>query len=207
MREFFKDCIKSLDTITGIKTYTYLQINAGKSAEAKKEADKEIDLWLSSLCRVSQKFDYIPEEAQQKYILRMMEEDQKYTEFNSRTVWGWLDLHKDKHITHSQFTEMDLSPGTPFDQLPQATKDLVNDFLDKLNDRKVKMTPEEIFEQGQERPVRPETTYISTNQEDKELREKRAEYGRTYCDLYSGRPYPGAPSFEEFMSLQKLKQA
>lgn len=208
MKEFFKDCIKKLDTIAGIKKYTYLQINAGKNTEAEIEANKEMDLWISSLVRVSEKFDYIPEDAQKKYILRMMEEDQQYQDFNSRTVWKWLDLHKDKHITHSQFTEEALTQGTPFDQLPQETKDLVNNFLDQLNDRKVKMTPQEIFDQGQERPARAETSYISTTQEDIKIHELKIQYANECTNISTGRLLDGAPDFKNWLKIEmeRLKE-
>ncbi len=205
MREFFKECIKMLDTVAGIKKYTYLQISAGKSEEARIEAAREMDLWIDSLVRVSQRFDYIPEVDQKKYITRMMEEDQKYQEFNSRTVWGWLEMHKDKHMTHSQFTESDLSQGKYFDELSPDIQALVNKFVQDLSEAKKvpAMTAQQIEEEGQEKEKKRGAVYTSTTVEDVRERELRAEYGRTYCDAYSGKTYPGAPSWEEFISLQK----
>lgn len=205
MKDFFKGCIERLDTITGIKKYTYMQINAGKSANAEVEARKEMDLWISSLVRVSEKFDYIPEDCQQKYITRMMEEDQQYQDFNSRTVWKWLDLHKDKHITHSQFTEHDLSQGKYFDELKPEIQELVNNFVRDLSDAKKVpyMKPEEVEAEGQERPKRTSAAYTpDPNLET--MANNRAEYGRQCTDLHKGTILPGMPSFEEWVAMQKV---
>ena len=105
MREFFKDCLRDLKNLTGLDQLHWME----QRCETQEDFDKEKEVLYGGMLHVSEKFGYIQDIDQQKYIKRMMIEDQEYQELNARTIWKWLDLHKDKHITHSQFTEQELS--------------------------------------------------------------------------------------------------
>ncbi len=105
MKEFFIECLKNLEALTGIRQLFFLQ--------SDPEGAKKKDVLIDGMVLVSKKFDYIPEETQQKYIRKMMVEDQNYESLNSRVIWKWLDMHKVNHITHSHFDEDALTQYEP----------------------------------------------------------------------------------------------
>lgn len=98
MKEFFTQCMKDLYALTGIEQVRWMQ-------QDMTNGKRDFDLCVEAMCQVSKQFPYIKEPDQQAIIRRMMIEDRKYDKLNSRTVWGWLDLHKDAHYrsqTHFQ---------------------------------------------------------------------------------------------------------
>lgn len=109
MKDFFRECLEQLEDKTGIRQLFFLKTQC----ESQTDFDKRKNILLDSMVIVSKRFDFIPEEYQQKYILRMITEDQQYDSLNSRTIWRWLDLHKDKHMTTSRISEEELTPCPP----------------------------------------------------------------------------------------------
>lgn len=129
MKEFFFECLRDLKDIYGVNHMHWLM----QECKDQQEFDKKKNQIVESLLIVSQKFDYIPEEKQQIYIRKMMVEDQNYDSLNSRVIWKWLDMHKNNHITHSQFNEDDLSQHPPAtdEQVKHWTK-LFYENLEKI---------------------------------------------------------------------------
>ena len=109
MREFFLECLKDLKDIYGCNQIHWLM----QECANQEEFNKKKNLIVDSLVTVSKRFDYIPEEVQQKYIRKMLIEDQNYDSLNTRVVWKWLDMHKVNHMTHSQFDEERISKHEP----------------------------------------------------------------------------------------------
>lgn len=101
MKSFFTECMKDLFALTGIEQVRWMQADL-------LNGKRDFELCVDSMVQVSLKFDYISLADQKQIIRRMMVEDKQYKGLNSRTIWGWLDLHKDVHYrgqTHFQETE------------------------------------------------------------------------------------------------------
>ncbi len=109
MREFFLDILKDLKDIYGCNQIHWLM----QECATQEEFNKKKNFIIDSLVTVSKRFDYIPDEVQQKYIRKMLIEDQNYESLNTRVVWKWLDMHKVNHITHSHFDEDALTQYEP----------------------------------------------------------------------------------------------
>ncbi len=109
MKDFFRECLEQLEDRTGLRQLFFLK----SQCETQGDFDKRKNVLLESMVVVSKRFNYIPDEAQKKYISRMIVEDQQYDSLNSRTIWKWLDLHKDKHMTAPKISEDELTPAPP----------------------------------------------------------------------------------------------
>jgi hypothetical protein len=109
MKDFFKECLANLKDIANINQLHWIM----QECNSQEEFDKRKNILIDSMMIVSKKFDYIPEGIQQKYILKMMVEDQVYDGLSSRVIWKWLDMHKTNHMTHSQFDEASLMQHEP----------------------------------------------------------------------------------------------
>lgn len=118
MKDFFTQCMKDLFAITGIEQVKWMQNDL-------VNGKRDFDLCVESMVQVSAKFEYISEEDQQVIIRRMMVEDKQYKGLNSRTVWGWLDMHKDTYYrgqTHFEETEHNPAPPEVADKYMQEWK-------------------------------------------------------------------------------------
>lgn len=207
MKQFFKKCLEELDLKTGIKQLHWLK----QECKDQAEYDTKIDLLIGSMVRVTDRFDYIPEDMQKTYILLEMEQDQQYDSLNSRTIWKWLDRHKSKHMTHSQFTEVDLSQGKYFDELNPETQKLVNDFLVGLSEslqapqfKDIQSDMKQIANEDKRHSERPKPSGYVPDPNLETMANNRAEYGRQCTDLHKGTILPGMPSFEEWVAMQKV---
>jgi hypothetical protein len=113
-KAFLKGCLEDLEPLTGLRQLYFLQVD--------EDGKRKVDVLISGMLEACKKFDYIPLEAQQKIIRRMMVEDQKYDSLNSRTVFKWLTMAATAYRTHSQFSEEDLTPrdenGNPTEAAP-----------------------------------------------------------------------------------------
>ena len=130
MREFFLQCLKDLEPLTGIRQLFFLQSDL-------EDGERKKNVLIEGMIQTSLKFDYIPEEAQQKFIKRMMVEDQAYDSLNSRTIYKWLSMAATAYRTHSQFTEEDLTPrdenGNPTEAAPPEVADkYIQEFMANL---------------------------------------------------------------------------
>lgn len=193
MRTFFKDCLKELEAVTGLRQYTYLQIEAGKSKEQEAAVQKQVDILIESMVLVSLKFSYIPEEAQQRYIRQEMVEDQQYDSLSSRVVWKWLDRHKSSHTTTSQFSEIDLSQGKYYGELNPETKQLVDDFLKGLSGlqshtfKGIENDMKQIEDGDRRRSERPKPSGYIPNHQLAIERELHHQWIRENIDPYTGK--------------------
>ncbi len=97
MRDFFKTILNELKDNTGLDQVRWLR----NDCETEAEFDKRVENIVNGMMVVSEKFDYIPPGFQQKYIRKMMIEDQNYDSLNSRVIWKWLDAHKGLHFLGS----------------------------------------------------------------------------------------------------------
>jgi hypothetical protein len=199
MKQFFKKCLEELELRAGIRQMHWLRQECADQADF----DKKVELLIGSMVRVTDKFDYIPEEMQKKYILLELEQDQNYDGLNSRVIWKWLDRHKSSHMTHSQFSEVDLSQGKFYDELKPETKQLVDDFLRGLSDSLAvpKMSKEEVEMNGQEKPTRRASAYIP-DPEIVKAKELHIQYIRENYDAITAKPKPNWVEEREWIKLK-----
>lgn len=95
MREFYLNLLQNLDMLTGHRQYEKLR-------ELPNYKD-EINRLLDVLCRVSNLFPYIPEEAQKNIISDSIITDLEFTSLNARIIYKWFNIRKDiyfKEVAH-----------------------------------------------------------------------------------------------------------
>ncbi len=88
MKDFFKQCLKDLEPLTGIRQLYFLESDLEDGA-------RKLDVLLSGMVTTSTMFPYITEETQKKIIREMMVKDQDYDSLNSRVIHKWLNQHKE----------------------------------------------------------------------------------------------------------------
>lgn len=126
MRDFFIQCLKDLESLTGLRQLFFLQSDL-------QDGERKKNVLIEGMILVAKKFDYIPEEEQKKIISRMMVEDQDYDSLNSRVIWKWLNLHKDKYFEgQSHYEEINTKPAPPevadkyIEQVKESLKQIGN---------------------------------------------------------------------------------
>ena len=62
----------------------------------------------------------------------------------------------------------------------------------------VPITESEIKKEGQEKPIKP--VYKPTDASYLRMVELKAEYGRTHCDLHTGKKIPSSPDFDTWLN-------
>lgn len=132
MREFFKQCMEDLESISGSRQKYYLDSDL-EDGERKKK------VLLDGMVEASRKFDYIPEKDQQTIIRRMMIEDQNYESLNSRVIWKWLEMHKGKYSTQPRLSEEEIIPPPP---LSEEMQKQIREYLANLAGSTVKPVPQ-----------------------------------------------------------------
>lgn len=90
MREFFRQCMKDLESLTGIRQLFFLLSDEDDGA-------RKYEILLDGMVAVSSEFDYITEKEKQQIIRRMMVQDQTYDALNARVIYRWLSGAKDAH--------------------------------------------------------------------------------------------------------------
>jgi len=135
MKEFFLQCLKDLEPLTGKRQLAFWETEAGTDLA---EAQRKINVCIEGMVNISKQFNYIPEESQQKIIRRMMLEDQQYESLNARTIHKWLDLHKDKFPVN-RISEDEMTPAIPFEETSQETKQLFAEALKRMKKGKFRL--------------------------------------------------------------------
>lgn len=119
MKDFFEDCLKNLEAITGLRQLAFWEMEAAKD---QVSAQKKLEVCIAGMVSASKDYPFIPQEAQKKIIRDQMVKDQKYDALNSRTIHKWLSAAANAYRTHSQFLEDDLTPrdkdGKPTEVAP-----------------------------------------------------------------------------------------
>jgi len=62
----------------------------------------------------------------------------------------------------------------------------------------VAMNEEEIKREGQDKPVKPK--YVPPDASYLRMVELKSEYGRTCCDLHTGKKLPDSPDFDTWLN-------
>jgi len=204
MREFFINELRTLYSKTQLRQY--------ETISAMPDAEFQFKALLDALERVCNAFAYIPEVAKKSIILERMLTDDDFIGFNAKIISKWFNQAKDKYFHESHHMEVNAlsNEAKTFDELPHETKALVNKFLsDLLGEDGIKKVPEvtqaEIdsikLEDLQAEHKGLDLAKWQTSREVAIMADKRIEYGRTQCDIHTGKPLPGALSFDEWVKL------
>ena len=122
MKEFFLQCLKDLESISGLRQLYFLQSDL-------EDGERRKDVLIAGMVAASQQFPYIPEEAQRKQISKMMVEDQTYDSLNSRVINKWLTMIRGIYFQEASHVESDSSEvGVDFENMSDETKKLVKDY-------------------------------------------------------------------------------
>lgn len=115
MNEFFIQCLKDLESLTGLRQLFFLQSDM-------EDGERKKNVLIEGMVLAFNDYPFIPEEARKKIIRDQMVKDQKYDALNSRTIHKWLSAAANAYRTHSQFSEDDLTPrdkdGKPTEVAP-----------------------------------------------------------------------------------------
>lgn len=124
MREFFRECLKSLYVYCG-------------NRQIDKMSDEEIKTLLDALERMSKLYGYIPEERQKEIITNCLLTDKDYQNINVRTVAKWLELNGKQYFKEEahqtiESTSEPLTGEARAEWLAKWQKSL-NDLADNFN--------------------------------------------------------------------------
>lgn len=107
MREYFTRLLNNLESLTGMKQLERIS--------QKHNAADELNNLLDILCRVSDLFPYIPDDAKKNIISDSVVTDQDFIGLNAKIIYKWLNLRKDiyfKEVAHQhRITEEDYAPA------------------------------------------------------------------------------------------------
>lgn len=146
MREFFRQCLKDLEALTGKQQLRYWEIEAASDDSGiANEAPRKVEICISGMVFVSKEFDYIPESDQQKIIRKcMITDSQNYDSLTSAVIYKWLNQHASVYWSQKgRITEEQMTTPATDEQVDYW----VNEFK-RLNlevgKQVPKLTPEEL---------------------------------------------------------------
>jgi len=138
-------------------------------------------------------------------------------------IFGWMDkyleqkyevlernLMSEKDQVHNSFVKAekdylqlwkDSIAYTEEEERKSGIKNRTTPKTDMLRRKLVGMTDEQIKEEGQAKPKHND--YPSTPFEYGKMIDLKVQYGRECCDLYTGKPKPGMPTFDEWLELNR----
>jgi hypothetical protein len=200
MKEFFKQCLEDLESLTGIRQLYFLQVDP--------DGKRKIEVLISGMITTSKQFPYISETDQQRIIREQMVKDQDYDSLNSRTVYKWLNMNKDFYFmdanSATEAPRIDLSDDEKerIDQLANKFKmSLMGNFRPEYKDLQKEIDDlkiEDFERQEGKHSTAKSLGYVPPSKEyliEKEL--KRKYYLECY-DKHTGKPLENWMSFEEW---------
>lgn len=190
MKEFFKQCLEDLESLTGLRQLYFLQ--------SDEDGRRKIDVLLMGMVLACESYPYIPEEAQRKIIRDQMVKDQSYEALNSRTVHKWLTTAANSFRAHSQFDADLLTPrdrdGNPCEPAaPEVAEKYMKEFQSQL-EKVGRQVP-----QGRDGVAVRATGYPSTPAEDVERKMLHNQYLRENYHHITREKLPGWQSEEEWI--------
>lgn len=141
MKAFFEQCLRDLHRLTGLKQY--LEI-CNKPTEA--EAKEEMDTIVAGMVRVSEKFSYIPQDAQKRIVAHQIVSDPEMYALNAKIIFKWFNAVSDKYWHESGHleTNADLqkeSNAIPLEQCKPEIQKEFKVFMDSLANGTIQKVP------------------------------------------------------------------
>lgn len=122
MKDFFKTELQTLKAKTGLNQY--------ETFSNMPDAAKQIGILLDSMVLACNEFPYIPDFDKCAIIQKMIIQDQDFTALNSRSVWKWLNMHKDIYWTKANGKPKD--EPIVFEPLKPETEQMIREFQARL---------------------------------------------------------------------------
>lgn len=132
MREFLFETIKNLKLLTGLKQYENI-IRDVKTEKQKKEAQRQVKIWLDSLMNVCDKFGKIEDKTKQKIITENLIKDADYTGFNARTLHKWFSHYWEMTGKHKHYYERQKMVESHDALSPQESQKYIEQMKENLS--------------------------------------------------------------------------
>lgn len=98
MKDFFENCLRDLEALTGKRQVYYWQTETDTDSTGKAKGMRKFEVCVNGMVIQSGNFSYIPEADQKRIITEMMVKDQDYEALNSSVIYKWLAMYKDKYF-------------------------------------------------------------------------------------------------------------
>lgn len=200
MRDFFKQMLSDQYSMNGFREVEYM-------------TDQQLTTRLDYLVKKCKQYDYIPQQVQKQTIEKgMLDIPHDYKGLTPNQVEKWLYAICDKYWKAKQgeeikdYVETEISPETA-KAIQQYLTSLTQGVTRIPDPHRISSDIQKIKAEDKERQEGKKglaTNYKPADQEYLIMSNLRTEYGRTHCDLHSGKPKPGSPSFDEFVKMKSL---
>jgi hypothetical protein len=131
MKQFFEQCLRDLEALTGKRQVYYWQTETDTDSSGKAKGARKFEVCVQGMVIQSQNFPYIPEEDQKRIITEMIVKDQDYEALNSSVIYKWLAMYKDKYFMAANAPEPNpMHQHTP-EELERIDK-LAQEYLAQL---------------------------------------------------------------------------
>lgn len=198
MRDFFKQELETLKAKTGLNQYE--NFSAMTDSNGNNIAVKQIGILLDSMVLVCNEFPYIPYMDKCTIIQKMIIQDQDFTALNSRSVWKWLNMHKDIYWTKVKTEERHDEPAG---ELSETTLKMITDFQNNLKNQmeaekrgkillgqRLKDEMDKIAIEDKERVEGKRTAEFQTSELEAERKALHLQYVRENYDPITSKPLP-----------------
>jgi hypothetical protein len=190
MKDFLIQCLKDLESLTGIRQLYFLQSDL-------EDGERKKNVLINGMLSACKEFDYIPEEAQKKIIASQMIQDQSYEALNSRTIWKWLNAFKGPYLNPAKLQDEPVI----FEPLKPETEKLVREWqmslLDNPKPTNVDLEMAKIKAEDAARlaglETKPKSLSVAYKPKPKDPREEKI---RAYLAEKKGKDWIGARTFE-----------
>jgi len=120
----------------------------------------------------------------------------KLFRFDITVLYEWISKYLDQYW---EIKDSMPKQKSALEMLPDEDLAKVQEIIAQAPDRIVlPLTEDEIKREGQEKPVKP--VYVPPDQSYLRMIELKAEYGRTHCDLHTGKKLPDSPDFDTWLN-------
>lgn len=131
MKEFFEQCLRDLEPLTGKRQVYYWQIETDLDSSGKAKGARKFEVCVHGMVIQSGNFRYIPLDDQKRIISDMIVKDQEYENLNSSTIYKWLAMYKDKYFMDANATESEPIHQHTSEELERIDK-LAKEYLAQL---------------------------------------------------------------------------
>lgn len=172
MKQFFEQCLRDLEALTGKRQVYFWQTETGiDEATGKAKGLRKFEVCVQGMVIQSQNFSYIPEPDQKRIITEMMVKDQDYDQLNSQVIHKWLSMYSGKYFMAANAPEpermQELSPEEHerIDRLANQFKAQLAGAFQSIKDLDVKREIEAIKREDSAR-IENKAISVSRKQDD-----------------------------------------